>query len=137
MGQLLTTIKLTNLATIGITHKSIEIEALVDTGAAVLCITEDQAVALGLEYQDAERRDITLSKDRTDYGFYIPHIQLNYGGLDLMVNAYVVTGSNQALFGAVPLAELNLVLDLAQQKLEPRIWVAKFMQPKTRLVIES
>lgn len=132
--QLLTTIQLSNLAMIG-QRKSIEVEALVDTGATALCITEDQARDLGRDLEEAEQRSILLANDIQEQAWYLPMIELNYGGLDLVVNAYCIPGSNTALLGAVPLEELGLVLDLGRQKLEPRVACAKFMQPRTRLVV--
>jgi len=135
MGQLLTTIQLKNLASLGGTPKAIEVEALVDTGATALCITEAQAKALGRDLEEAEQRTICLANDLEEQAWYLPFVELNYGGLTLVVNAYVIRGANQTLLGAVPLEELNLVLDLAKQTLKPRTPLVQFIQPKTRLVV--
>ena len=83
------------------------VNALVDTGAAWLCIPERVQVQLGLE--EVERREITLADESQKLVAYVGPIQVRFGNRSCFVGALVL--GNQTLLGAVPMEDMDLVIN--------------------------
>lgn len=57
MGLTYATLKLTNL----FGHQSVEVSALVDTGATFMCVSEEIALQLGFDITEVSRQVVTLA----------------------------------------------------------------------------
>lgn len=57
MGLTYATLKLTNL----FNRQMVEINALVDTGATFMCVTEEVALQLGFDITEVSRQMVTLA----------------------------------------------------------------------------
>ncbi len=124
MGQIKTTLKIFNFvdqenADNGLIPKgdvrSLEILALVDTGATHLCLPSDAIAKLGL-------RPIREVMVETASG---PHKTKTYGGSrislmgrDATFDCIELPNSERALLGVIPLEALGIELDLHSQSLK-------------------
>ena len=89
------------------------ISALVDTGALHLCIP--QHVATQLDLQVLDRRQVTVADDRVMTVDYVGPLRLRFANRQCLVGALVL--GNQALFGAIPMEDMDLVINPARQTL--------------------
>ncbi len=124
MGKVLIKIKLTNLFDLGSQHRklstakprSVEVEALVDTGATRLYLKPSVIRALGLEKVDEVISQTTNGpKKRSVYEPVRLEVQRRYGNFDV-----VDIGENVPnLVGQIPLEYLDFVVDPQGRKLIP------------------
>ena len=89
------------------------ISALVDTGALHLCIP--QHVATQLDLQVLDRRQVTVADDRVMTVDYVGPLRLRFANRQCLVGALVL--GSQALFGAIPMEDMDLVINPARQTL--------------------
>jgi clan AA aspartic protease len=90
-----------------------ELRALVDTGAAELCLPED--VALQLKLERVAERIVTLADGRRQVVPYVGPVQVTFGGnRTCFTGAYVL--GDRVLMGAVPLEAMDLVIEPASQE---------------------
>lgn len=109
MGHIHTNIVLSNPR-----HASLapmEVEALVDTGAATLCIPEHVAVQLNLE--TLEQREVTTADGKRRTCDYVGPVQVRFGNRACFVGALVL--GNFVLLGAIPLEDMDLVVHPLRQ----------------------
>lgn len=83
-----------------------DVEALVDTGAAQLCIPEH--VALQLRLKEVYRREVTLADGRRMEVPYVGPIEVRFGNRGCMVGAFVL--GEGVLLGAIPMEDMDLVV---------------------------
>ncbi len=124
MGKVIIKIKLTNLFDLGAAHRklskakprSLEVEALVDTGATRLYLKPSVIRALGLEKVDTVISQTTNGpKKRMVYEPVRLEVQGRYGNFDV-----VDIGENVPnLLGQIPLEYLDFVVDSKNRKLIP------------------
>ena len=124
MGKVTVTIKLTNLFDLGARHRklskaqprSVEVEALVDTGATRLYLKPSVIHALGLEKMDEVISQTTNGpKRRSVYESVRLEVQGRYGDFNV-----VDIGENVPnLLGQIPLEYLDFVVDPKNRKLIP------------------
>ena len=124
MGKVIIKIKLTNLFDLGAQHRklspaeprSVEVEALVDTGATRLYLKPSVIRALGLEKVDEVISQTTNGpKKRSVYEPVRLEVQHRYGNFDV-----VDIGENVPnLVGQIPLEYLDFVVDPQGRKLIP------------------
>ena len=124
MGKVIIKIKLTNLFDLGAQHRklstakprSVEVEALVDTGATRLYLKPSVIRALGLEKVDEVISQTTNGpKKRSVYEPVRLEVQRRYGNFDV-----VDIGENVPnLLGQIPLEYLDFVVDPQGRKLIP------------------
>ncbi len=81
--------------------------ALVDTGAVNLCVPEH--VALQLQLEELERREVTTADGKSSLVPYVGPIQVRFGNRSCFVGAFVL-GDN-VLLGAIPLEDMDLVVN--------------------------
>ena len=86
--------------------KPFEVEALVDTGAMTICIPEHVAVQLQLE--EIEKREVTTADDRSHVVPYVGPIQVKFENRTCFTGALVIGDS--VLLGAVPMEDMVLVI---------------------------
>lgn len=94
--------------------RSIECEALVDSGATLLCLKRSIIDQLGLALLDSVT--IQTANGPLSTGKYGP-IWLEVMGRACLCSAFEVSETTPNLLGQVPLEELDYVVDLKRQRL--------------------
>lgn len=89
--------------------RSLEIEALVDTGATMLILPADVVARLGLKEQG--RRTVVYADGHEDEIPWIGGVRLTLLGREMIASALVVPAGTTALIGQIPLEELDLIVD--------------------------
>ena len=85
--------------------KPIQITAMVDTGALMLCIPEHIAVQLKLEKNSD--REITTADGRKQIVPYVGPVEIIFETRSCFVGALVL--GDEVLLGAVPMEEMGLI----------------------------
>ena len=105
MGLIYTDIELINPRESAL--NPMKVEALVDTGAVTICISE--RVALQLQLKELEKRQVTTADGRVIAVPYVGPIQIHFENRNCFTGALVM--SDAVLLGAVPLEDMDLVID--------------------------
>jgi clan AA aspartic protease len=95
--------------------KRMKISALVDSGAYMLSINEEIKLQLGLEtfdVQEAELADGTICSIEI-----VGPVEVHFENRKTVVNAAVLPGKVEPLLGAIPMEDMDVLIDLRQQKL--------------------
>jgi clan AA aspartic protease len=95
--------------------KPIEVDTLVDTGAETWCIPDH--IALQLELMEIEKREVTTADGRNILVPYVGPIQINFERRTCLTGAIILGDS--VLMGAVPMEDMDLVLNPAKQTITP------------------
>ncbi len=90
-------------------------EALVDSGAADLCIPK--SVALQLKLDAIEQRIVTYADGRQEAVDYVGPVLVACFGRRTFTGAMVM--GNQVLLGAIPMESMDLLIDPRRQVLIP------------------
>lgn len=93
--------------------KAIEVVSLVDTGALMLCIPHE--VALQLELEELDKRPVTIADGTSHNVPYVGPVRVDFENRFCFVGALVL--GNEALLGAVPMEDMDLIVHPASQKL--------------------
>ena len=93
--------------------KSLTVTALVDTGALHLCLPEH--IALQLELNELEKREVTLADGRKRLAPYVGPLEITFENRRCFVGAMVL--GNEPLLGAIPLEDMDLIVDPARRRL--------------------
>lgn len=104
MGQIQTKIALSNPREAEL--DPLEVEALVNTGAATLCIPEHVAIQLNL--QVLEQREVTTADGNKHKCDYVGPVQIRFGNRSCFSGALVLGDS--VLLGAIPMEDMDLVI---------------------------
>jgi clan AA aspartic protease len=88
------------------TLKPITVRALVDTGAMTICIPEH--IAVQLQLQEIEKREVTTADERSHVVPYVGPIQVKFGNRTCFTGGLVIGES--VLMGAVPMEDMDLVI---------------------------
>jgi len=91
----------------------VELSALVDTGALMLCIP--QGVALQLDLEELDMRPVTIADGSTQEVPYVGPIRVDFQNRFCFVGALVL--GNETLLGAVPMEDMDLVVHPATQQM--------------------
>lgn len=91
----------------------VELKILVDTGALMLCIPKSIAIQLDLE--ELDRRPVTIADGTSLEVPYVGPIRVDFQKRFCFVGALVQ--GNEALLGAVPMEDMDLVVHPATQQL--------------------
>ena len=91
----------------------IAVTAMADTEALMLCIPEKVASRLDLETESM--RDVLVADGRSLRVPYVGPIRVAYGNRFCFVGALVF--GDQVLLGAVPMEDMDLVVDPSRRKL--------------------
>ena len=110
MGLARANLKLTNL----FTQKSIDISALVDTGAVHMCVTEAQARQLGFDPEECSTQIVTLADGRQKEVARIRPIEVAFANRTYATEALVL--GDEALLGVLPLEAMDLLVDPRSQR---------------------
>ena len=95
--------------------KGIEINALVDTGALMLCIP--QSIAFQLSLEELDKRPVVIADGTSHLVPYVGPIRVDFENRFCFVGALII--GDETLLGAVPMEDLDLVVHPATQKLMP------------------
>ena len=111
MGLTYAALKLTNL----FTNQQVPINALVDTGATFLCVTEEIALQLGFDITEVRQQTVTLADGHQRKVPKIAPIEIVFENRSYVTEAVVL--GNEPLLGVIPLEAMDLVVDPRQQAL--------------------
>ncbi|GMO23428.1 MAG: hypothetical protein Ta2B_02640 [Termitinemataceae bacterium] len=89
--------------------------ALVDTGAATLVINEWVRAKLGLKI--VRQRDATLANNQTQICGVSEAIEVQWNDRSMICQALVVPGDGDVLLGAIPLEDMDLIVNPVKQEL--------------------
>ena len=95
--------------------EEVDANALIDTGAAELCISK--LIALQLKLQPIEQRIVTYADGRKESVDYVGPVRVEVFGRNAFVGAMVV--GEGALLGATPMQTLDVLVDPARHQLIP------------------
>jgi clan AA aspartic protease len=104
MGFVTADIELANPKDSGL--KPLTVQAMVDTGAMTICIPEHVAVQLNL--QEIEKREVTTADERSHVVPYVGPVQIRFQNRTCFTGALVIGDS--ILLGAVPMEDMDLVI---------------------------
>ena len=91
----------------------VQVNALVDTGALMLCIPEH--VALQLDLQTESLREVSVADGRKATVPYVGPLKVAFGKRFCYVGALVV--GEEVLLGSVPMDEMDLVVNPVRRQL--------------------
>jgi clan AA aspartic protease len=97
--------------------RTVEIEAIADTGARALSLPEDLIERLGVK----EQREVKVSyaDDRREMRDIVGPINVTVAGRTTVVDAIVLPAGSQVLVGQIILERLDLVADCVEERLVP------------------
>jgi clan AA aspartic protease len=91
------------------------VKALADTGALLLCIPEHVALQLELELDRESVREVTVAGGRKQNVPYVGPIKVAFGQRFCYVGALVL--GDEVLLGAVPMEDMDLVVNPAKREI--------------------
>lgn len=109
MGLIRANLKITNL----FSGHAVEVDALVDTGALLLCVPETVATQLGFDVTEVEQTLVTLADGRQRHVPRIAPIRINFENRSYVTEALVL--GDEPLLGVIPLEAMDLVIDPGRQ----------------------
>jgi len=89
------------------------VRAMADSGSLLLCIPRH--VALQLQLEELEKREVTLADGNRHLVPYVGPIQVQFANRRCYTGALVL--GDEALLGAVPMEDMDVVIDMARQRL--------------------
>ncbi len=111
MGATYAELKITNL----FNKQSVKANALVDTGATFMCVTEEEALQLGFDINEVATHVVTLADGRQIRVPRIAPIEIAFGNRSYVTEALVL--GNEPLMGVLPLEAMDLMVDPLKQQL--------------------
>jgi clan AA aspartic protease len=111
MGIAYTDIEIENL----FTKRRMSIRALVDSGSVFMTIPDHVALQLGYDLEEVSRREVILADGSRKSVPMIGPLRIYFADRHCDLSALVV--GDEALFGAVPMEMMDLVLHPASQTL--------------------
>jgi len=109
MGYVTAKIKLSNPSKTNLCP--VLVDALVDTGALMLCLP--QHVAQQLELKESSLREVTTADGRSQKVPYVGPVEVKFEDRNCFVGALVI--GDEVLLGAVPMEDMDLVITPATQ----------------------
>jgi clan AA aspartic protease len=95
--------------------KTMNVSALVDTGAYMLCINENIQEQLQLPL--LEKRKGQLANGQIAEYDVVGPVELRFKNRRTMCNAMVLPGDNEVLLGAIPLEDMDVLIHPQRQEL--------------------
>jgi clan AA aspartic protease len=93
----------------------VEVNALVDTGATFMCVTEEIALQLGFDITEVSRQMAALADGHQRKVPKIAPIEIAFENRTYVTEAVVL--GNEPLLGVIPLEAMDLMVDPRQQAL--------------------
>lgn len=95
--------------------KRMHVTMLVDTGAYMMTINE--SVRSYLDLPIVERRSVRLADDSVVMYDVVGPLQVKFANRTATCNAFLLPGDCEPLLGAIPLEELDVLIDPQRQEL--------------------
>ncbi len=111
MGQIFADITLSNPSKGEL--NSVDIKALVDTGALFLCIPEH--ISIQLKLTEFEKREVTITDGSKRLVPYVGPVKINYKNRMCLTGALVL--GEMVLLGAIPIEDMDLIIHPGQLNL--------------------
>jgi clan AA aspartic protease len=97
--------------------RTVEIEALVDTGATMMMLPADVVARLGVPVKG--QRKVRYADSRVEEVPWVSGIRIDVRGRNAVVSALVGAAGSTALLGQIPLEEMDFVVDPKSRELRP------------------
>ncbi len=104
MGIAYTNLKLRNPTS---PDREVDVRAMADTGAAMLCIPQAVATSLGFA-PNGDAREVTVADGRKVEAPYVGPVEVWFDGRHCYVGALVL--GDEVLLGAIPMEDMDLVV---------------------------
>ena len=111
MGLVYTNLKLKNL----FSGQSVEVCALVDTGATFMCVTEEIAHQLGFDTTEVSQQFVRTADARQIRVPKIAPIEITFENRTYVTEAVVL--GDEPLMGVLPMEAMDLLVDPCTQRL--------------------
>jgi clan AA aspartic protease len=111
MGIIYAPLKLTNL----FNRQAVEVNALVDTGATFMCVTEEIALQLGFDTTEVSQQTVTFADGRQRKVPKIAPVEIAFANRSYVTEAVVL--GDEPLMGVIPLEAMDLIINPQQQML--------------------
>jgi clan AA aspartic protease len=111
MGLTHASLKLTNM----FTGASVEVQALVDSGAMPLCIPESVARQLGFDTTEVYSTRIKIADASRINVPVVGPIRINFANRSCSTDAYVI--GDEPLIGVVPIEAMDCIIEPRTQRL--------------------
>jgi clan AA aspartic protease len=111
MGLTYASLKLTNM----FTGASVEVQALVDSGASYLCVPESVARQLGFDTTEVRATRMTLADASSIDVPVVAPIRINFENRSCTMDAYVL--GDEPLIGVIPIEALDCIIEPKSQRL--------------------
>ncbi len=95
--------------------KRIKLNLLVDTGSYMLCINE--SIQEQLKFPVAEKRKAQLANSQIVELDVVSNVELKFKNRRTICNAMVLPGDSEPLIGAIPLEDMDVLIDTQRQEL--------------------
>jgi clan AA aspartic protease len=95
--------------------KRMYVNMLVDTGAYNLCINE--VIQEQLQFPVVEKRKAQLTNGSIEEYDVVDNVQVRFKNRATTCRAMVLPGDTEPLFGAIPLEDMDLIIDSLKQEL--------------------
>lgn len=113
MGEVRASLKITNL----FNRESVDVDALVDTGATFMCITEEMALQLGFDTAEVRQQLVTFADGTQHWKPKVAPVEIAFGNRTYVTEAIVL--GNEALMGVLPLEAMDLLVDPVTRRVVP------------------
>jgi clan AA aspartic protease len=111
MGLTYASLKLTNM----FTGASVEVQALVDSGATALCIPESVARQLGFDTTEVYSTRVKIADASYINVPVVAPIRINFANRSCTTDAYVF--GDEPLIGVVPIEAMDCIIEPRDQRL--------------------
>jgi clan AA aspartic protease len=95
--------------------RSKKVRALVDSGAYMMCLNEHLRAQLGVA--TVRTTEIELADGQIKTLDVVGPIRVNFENRSAICSAVVLPGNSEVLLGAIPMEEMDVVIDPKEQKL--------------------
>ena len=95
--------------------RQVTLTAMVDTGAGTLVINDEVRLKLGLEIETTRRTELADGAKR-EYGVTEP-VKICWKNRDTACPALVLPDSSEVLLGAIPLEDMDLIVNPSKREL--------------------
>jgi len=93
-----------------------KVRALVDSGAYMLCINEQIVNQLGLRF--IMKQTAQLANVATEEVAIVGPVEVKFINRSTSCRAMVILGDNEILLGAIPMEDMDVIIDLRDQQLK-------------------
>ena len=95
--------------------RSVDVTAMVDTGAMTLIIPEEIREQLGLRIERLKK--VWLANDQSEIASVTEPVEVHWNDRDYIGSALVLSGRGEILLGLLPLESMDLMVDPVNQRL--------------------